>query len=77
MNTNARLLLYVAIAAFTVLLSDLGKLDPEVAKEMYWTEWFVLIGSPIVAGLVAWRAFLDQSISIKAAAVAAKPKPPQ
>lgn len=74
MNTNVRLILYVSIASLTMLMGDLGSLDPEVAKGMYWTEWAVLVGKPVVAGLVAWRAFIDQSISIKAAQ---QPKPTQ
>jgi len=72
MNTTVRLILYVSIASLSVLMSDLSSLIPEVAKEMYWTEWVVLIGGPLIAGLVAWRAYIDQSISIKAT----QPKPP-
>lgn len=62
-QTITRLTLYVAIAMLTVLMNDFGKLDPEVARNMYWTEWVLTALSPIVAGLVAAKAFLDQSIS--------------
>ena len=60
-----RVVLYALIAACTGIVSEFSKLDAETAQAMYWTQWLVLGIGPLLAALIAVKAFFDQSITTK------------
>jgi len=62
-GAKTRLILYVLIAMVPVLMNDIGMITQDIADGMYWTEWLITFLSPSLAGMIAWRAFIDQSIS--------------
>lgn len=60
-KTNTRAMLYILIASFTALMSDLAGF--KTLGEISTVGSIIILLNFILQGLIAWRAFLDQSIS--------------
>lgn len=62
-NVYARLALYISIACMTSFITEFNGVTTDIAQTMSLYEWLSKIMGIILPGLVAWRAFIDQSIS--------------
>ena len=60
-KTNTRAMLYILIASFTALMSDLAGF--KAFSEISAIGYLIIAINFLLQGLIAWRAFLDQSIS--------------
>lgn len=60
-KTNTRAMLYILIASFTALLSDIAGFKS--FSEISSVGFAVIAINFLLQGLIAWRAYLDQSIS--------------
>jgi len=60
-KTNTRAMLYILIASFTALLSDIAGF--KTFSEISSVGIAVIAINFLLQGLIAWRAYLDQSIS--------------
>lgn len=60
-KSNTRAFLYIAIASFTALLADLSGF--KTFGEISSVGLLVIVINFLLQGLIAWRAFLDQTIS--------------
>lgn len=60
-KTNTRAMLYILIASFTALLADLSGFKS--FSEISAVGATVILINFLLQGLIAWRAYLDQSIS--------------
>ena len=58
---RSRLILYLCIAACGSLMTELSSLTPEAVESMHWNNWAASSLSPVLAALIAWRAFIDKS----------------
>jgi hypothetical protein len=60
---QVKLFLYVFIASFTALLADLQRHICQRNGELHftWGQFLVLIINFTLQGLVAWRAYMDDS----------------
>lgn len=56
--------LWISISMGTALLDDLKELkDPAKFAEMNIVGWICLVLSTIMAGLITWRTFIDQTVA--------------
>jgi len=58
---SLRAILYVSIASFTALIADLG--TKRSFGEFTDIDMAIICINFILQGLIAWRAYLDQSVS--------------
>lgn|GEM_PF-5721601 len=62
-GVNMRLILYIVIAMLTTMINEFNSIPIEDIANMHIMHWFTKFASVTMPGLVAWRAFLDQSIT--------------
>jgi hypothetical protein len=58
---NLKAMLYVSIASFTALIADLG--TKKSFNEFSDIDMAIICINFVLQGLIAWRAYLDQSVS--------------
>jgi hypothetical protein len=59
----SKLILYIAIAMLTTMINEFNSLTGEEMHNLHPMHWITKFASTILPGLVAWRAFIDQSIT--------------
>jgi hypothetical protein len=59
----SKLILYIAIAMLTTMINEFNSLTVEEMHNLHLMHWITKFTSIILPGLVAWRAFIDQSIT--------------
>lgn len=58
-----RLTLWITAAVLTEFLSEVKDLTREKAAAMFWLDWVKLAVTCALPGILAWRIYLDQSLS--------------
>lgn len=58
-----RLTLWITAAVLTEFLSEVKDLTREKAAAMFWLDWVKLAVTCLLPGILAWRIYLDQSLS--------------
>jgi hypothetical protein len=59
----SKLILYIAIAMLTTMINEFNSLTVEEMHNLHIMHWITKFAAVILPGLVAWRAFIDQSIT--------------
>lgn len=60
---NTKLVLYIVIAILTTMINEFGAISIEEIHNMHIMHWITKFAAIMIPGLVAWRAFIDQSIT--------------